>query len=158
MKFNVAILFFVSQAAQIYSAAVPEVESVDALECGNLGVMTLSDADRAVGLNAADIRKCADHPLGRHRDLAESSQPPMDVGRSVPPELTAREGFACEYSAPYGCSKGYCWKVCGSGGEWCWTTVGNPRSAWKTCGNWRDCSQGLSCGEGVGCGSCGCSC
>ncbi|OAL54694.1 hypothetical protein IQ07DRAFT_628456 [Pyrenochaeta sp. DS3sAY3a] len=68
----------------------------------------------------------------------------------------------CESSAPYGCSKdGFCWKVCGDGGKWCWTGTGsNGEKEFRKCSNWGQCSQAHPCA--TGCKKhpedCGCSC
>lgn len=68
----------------------------------------------------------------------------------------------CWYGAPYGCSNdGYCYRSCGSNGEWCWLAASNGNGAWLTCGNADQCAPGntgdAACGKGD-CDACGCSC
>ncbi|KAF5177531.1 hypothetical protein FRX31_032881 [Thalictrum thalictroides] len=62
MKLNIiSILFFAVQLAGIFAAAI----SNSTAECGSLGVMSTKDLPASI--NAANIRKCADHPLGHKR-------------------------------------------------------------------------------------------
>ncbi|GKZ24768.1 hypothetical protein AbraIFM66951_002012 [Aspergillus brasiliensis] len=47
----------------IYATALATDPNAEA-ECGSLGVMKLDPADLPEGVTPADVRKCADHPLG----------------------------------------------------------------------------------------------
>ncbi|KAI4253790.1 MAG: hypothetical protein L6R42_007450, partial [Xanthoria sp. 1 TBL-2021] len=57
---------------------------------------------------------------------------------------------ACHYGAPYGCDGGFCWRTCGSAGEWCWLAANNGNGAWLTCGSAGQCAPGS-----IGSASCG---
>ncbi|POR32174.1 Uncharacterized protein TPAR_07615 [Tolypocladium paradoxum] len=166
-------ILVVAYAALALGAAMPD----NAAECGQLGAMSLAlDAGKLPeGATLGDVRKCADHPLGRDRDLATASMPttgdlssapaaadnlpaettPNDAGNSG---LTALEGRACEKAAQFGCSKGYCWKTCGNNGEWCWTARNGGSGSWYTCNSWHECGTEDSYACGKFCSSCGCSC
>ncbi len=73
-------------------------------------------------------------------------------------QLTKRN---CWYGAPYGCSKGYCWKSCSQVGDWCWLASNDGNGGWLGCSNDNHCApastQGSACGKG-NCHDCGCSC
>ncbi|EPS45141.1 hypothetical protein H072_924 [Dactylellina haptotyla CBS 200.50] len=171
MKITTATLFAVAQATAVFGAA----GSSTAAECGTLGVFSVSAEDLPEGVQLTDVRKCADHPLGRHRDLKNASLAPMNaefIKRSQNnPEITAdtviatlfgRKASKCYYGAPYGCTDSYCWKSCGANGEWCWTASSGGLGQWKACSSFRDCSDspGFACGAGCSGKSkaCGCSC
>ncbi|KAL0564558.1 hypothetical protein V5O48_017487, partial [Marasmius crinis-equi] len=119
MKFTVAIVFLATQLNGVFSVAIRDGE-----ECGALGVM-------AVDGDATDVRKCANHPLGRDRFDTWESLAPIEANET---SLTSRAEEKCFYDAPYGCSGGYCWKACGSPGDgkWCWTAGGDGSGAWLT--------------------------
>ena len=167
MKLNVGILFAAAQVAGVFSAAVSNA----AAECGDLGVMPSYRAEEIPkGVVAEEIRTCANHPLGRERHLDTASLAPKEADEREPSEINftpadavkseanVLEERTCEYDAPYGCSKGYCWKVCGGGGEWCWTAANGGLGSWLTCTTWNDCGQiTYACGRGL-CDDCGCSC
>lgn len=81
-------------------------------------------------------------------DLAEGGNP-----------LEAR---ACWNGADYGCNRdGYCWRKCGSAGEWCWLAADSGSGPWLKCVDDKQCSPGNTRGSGCGkgdCDACGCSC
>lgn len=189
MKFTTPILFFapavlaaaVSESpATANSSAVAETAAVSAAylkaaaECGDLGVLSVVEADLPAGVNRAEVRTCLEHPLKGAHERHAGSLAPLDNAQieaavsaydrrlaSAPtPELGALEARACYYEAPYGCSDGYCWKACGSAGDgkWCWTANNLGWGSWITCHTYNDCgSTTYSCGQG-GCDACGCSC
>ncbi|KFY71236.1 hypothetical protein V499_08566 [Pseudogymnoascus sp. VKM F-103] len=77
-------------------------------------------------------------------DLSNSSMPPPGTAWARSSDkfnpLTAR---GCVSTAPFGCDlgKGRCWKVCGDGGQWCWTAGVQPAAVmWEElpqrCGVW----------------------
>ncbi|RAH77612.1 hypothetical protein BO86DRAFT_322812 [Aspergillus japonicus CBS 114.51] len=133
-------------------------------ECGNLGIMVVLTADLPEGVYPSDVRICRDHPLGRNRDIKGVSLAPLDPmdvqalegntaaleGRSEPTIPNTSELQACYKNAPYGCSGGYCWKVCGNNGEWCWTAKNSGVGAWYTCNRYQNCGTGTihACGRG----------
>ncbi|PYI29060.1 hypothetical protein BP00DRAFT_479945 [Aspergillus indologenus CBS 114.80] len=141
-------------------------------ECGNLGIMVVPTADLPKGVHPSDVRICRDHPLGRNRDIEGASLAPLDPmdvqtlegntaaleGRSEPKMPNTAELQTCYKNAPYGCSGGYCWKVCGNNGEWCWTAKNSGVGAWYTCNRYQNCGTGTIYACGRGCPSCGCSC
>ncbi|KAF3915548.1 hypothetical protein ABW21_db0204797 [Orbilia brochopaga] len=170
MKFTAAIIL-IAQFTSAYCAAV----SSDAAECGSLGVLDASNLPAGTDLSL--VRKCAGHPNGRDRDLANASMPPMDgeimkrsqnevlTPLSVRSVLTGQTTQKCYYGAPYGCTKGYCWKACGpqnGDGKWCWTANGLGFNEWIKCQTYNDCgSATYACGQGCGpknYAQCGCSC
>lgn len=116
-------------------AAAARLSQADAeAYCGDLGVMPVPE-----GANPDNVRTCLEHPLGSPK---------------TPQILEKRD---CWYGKKSGCSKGYCWKTCGQGGQWCWTAQGDGSGPWVTCGSDGDCNESQSCGGG-GCKACGCSC
>ncbi|KAL1613955.1 hypothetical protein SLS54_010165 [Diplodia seriata] len=159
MKLNIRIMYAMTIFTPVFSAAISDA----AAECGSLGVMSLDNLPE--GVDPADVRKCADHPLGSDPSMGESSVAPVvdesdgiaaDANNDTSPNLQAR---ACWFGAArYGCTDGYCWKTCGSGGKWCWTAKKGGIGEWYTCGNYRDCKEKWACGKGRDCDSCGCSC
>lgn len=67
----------------------------------------------------------------------------------------------CYYGAPYGCTKGYCWRTCGSDGERCWLAARGGSGDWLKCSNADECAPGNIGGAGCGkgdCDNCACSC
>ncbi|RAH40459.1 uncharacterized protein BO95DRAFT_424724 [Aspergillus brunneoviolaceus CBS 621.78] len=44
--------------------ATPEKIAAAEVECGSLGVMRIDPAELSEGVTMADVRMCADHPLG----------------------------------------------------------------------------------------------
>ncbi|OBT46357.1 hypothetical protein VE01_05379 [Pseudogymnoascus verrucosus] len=95
-------------------------------------------------------------------DLSNSSMPPPGTAWARSSDkfnpLTAR---GCVSTAPFGCDlgKGRCWKVCGDGGQWCWTAGGDGSGDWNTCSDWGQCNQQQSCGKNChNAAECGCSC
>ncbi|GKZ69492.1 hypothetical protein AnigIFM50267_004701 [Aspergillus niger] len=56
----------------IYATTAVSTDISAEEECGSLGVMKIDPADLPEGVTPADVRKCADHPLGYlpHPDAA----------------------------------------------------------------------------------------
>ncbi|RAH49952.1 uncharacterized protein BO95DRAFT_505203 [Aspergillus brunneoviolaceus CBS 621.78] len=174
MKFSAALLsILVPLTSSALTISPTSTENNDpAIECGDLGVMIIPAADLPEGVLPSDVRKCREHPLGRNRYLESASLAPLDPvdvqaltgntasgeARSEPKHLNTSEPQACYRDAPYGCSKGYCWKVCGSNGEWCWTAKGGGAGAWYTCNRYQNCGTGTMYVCGRNCPSCGCGC
>ncbi|KAI2821237.1 hypothetical protein CBS63078_9223 [Aspergillus niger] len=48
----------------IYATSAVSTDLSVEEECGSLGVMKVDPADLPEGVTLADVRKCADHPLG----------------------------------------------------------------------------------------------
>jgi hypothetical protein len=147
-------------ALAIIAKAVSTAISAE-VECGALGVMDVSSLPAGTDLSL--VRKCAAHPLGDARpfDFDDVSVPGgAEVTTLNKMDLGARGEDACVTSSPLGCSSGYCWKTCGSAGEWCWTAVGDGSGPWIKCQTYTQCNIDQSCGKGCGLGnkSCGCSC
>ncbi|KAF3902850.1 hypothetical protein AA313_de0207259 [Arthrobotrys entomopaga] len=167
MKFTAVTLLALAQFTGGLCAAV----SSTAAECGKLGIIS-ADTILPANVQASDVRRCADHPLGRDRDLKNASLAPMTsefMKRSQNSEVTADTVIAhlsgrskCYFGAPYGCTKGYCWKSCGKNGEWCWTASQGGLGQWKACSSFNDCSTSGDFACGAGCTgkskACGCSC
>ncbi|KAK1234642.1 hypothetical protein PQX77_002156, partial [Marasmius sp. AFHP31] len=55
LAINIGTLAVLAQIAVVYSAVVDD--------CGDLGLMKVSE-----GTNSSDVRKCADHPLGKDKE------------------------------------------------------------------------------------------
>lgn len=102
--------------------------NVDPAECADQGgVLQISAADLPEGTLLSDVRKCADHPLGRDRKKETwSIPPPAEEGdNSTSPVPRAGQDIsqtqACYYDAAYGCTyeggTGYCWKHCGASND-----------------------------------------
>ncbi|PTB39177.1 hypothetical protein M441DRAFT_433671 [Trichoderma asperellum CBS 433.97] len=137
--------------------------------CGELGAINLGPNELPGHVSLEDVRTCAQHPLGRNRTLDlsdEASVPPAYVNQSMAGnEITSHvrrlAQDSCYFGAPYGCSKGYCWKACGSTpGKWCWTAAGGGYGKWNQCASYEDCGTDdarFSCGAFCG-KHCGCSC
>lgn len=150
------IFVFAFQVAHVFAGVAPSA----AEECGDLGVMAYTDAALAKGINTTGIRTCKEHPLGPNPRPEPQGLGESDAKRDLDDLLNPREELqACWYGDPYGCSKGYCYKVCGDNGRWCWTAWNGGWGDWRTCSAKDDCkdTQGAECGEG-GCKACGCSC
>lgn len=162
MRFTIGLVALAFQAVGVLSLRSEAELAALVEECGDLGVAAIPE-----GADPSHYRHCANHPLGEHiewddNDLApmEVNKPRRDVAAMKGSEIFAR---ACYDKAPYGCDRGYCWKTCGSPGEWCWTALGNDgRGDWRKCAAYTDCSGGddHKCGQGCKQGSkaCGCSC
>lgn len=124
-------------------SARPNDANTDAAKtCGDLGVITSKDL---AGTAPQNSRLCREHP----NSLVNGGMGPNAAQK-------------CWYGAPYGCSKGYCFRTCSSPvkGSWCWITrEGGGAEEWKTCSRDEDCKSGGVCSPKVsGCKSCGCSC
>ncbi|KAG7097998.1 hypothetical protein E1B28_005306 [Marasmius oreades] len=132
-------------------AQVNVPSAADIAECGELGVLTYNLTDLPEGVDPKSVRKCAGHP-----GLPQ-----------ITPEIAARDGApvstilgkrSCWYGTnPYGCSSGFCWKSCGSDGEWCFTAQNDGWGAYNTCNTNFDCNEDMTCAQGD-CAGCGCSC
>ncbi|KAF8132732.1 hypothetical protein K438DRAFT_1641960, partial [Mycena galopus ATCC 62051] len=119
--------------------------------CGALGVMKVPDV-LPEGVNPTDIRKCAGHPVE------------INGTRANHDGFQGLVGCACVTSAQFGCSEfngvGYCWNVCGTGGEWCWTANNGGFGGWDMCISVNHCgtdNNAYRCGAS-GCARCDCSC
>ncbi|KAF2142699.1 uncharacterized protein K452DRAFT_307639 [Aplosporella prunicola CBS 121167] len=152
MKFYVGIIFAAAASTRVLSAAVSDT----AAECGSLGVMSIDNIPEDV--DAANVRKCANHPLGRNRPLAETSLGPMEDSNDTSVEAPSLQARDCWFGAEYGCTKGYCWRTCGTVGKgtWCWTASDGGTGPWYTCKTYSDCNKSQPCGKN--CDKCGCSC
>ena len=148
--------------AMAFSSAIPDANAAD--ECSGLGGTMSIPADRLPkGVSPSDVRKCVEHPLGRERYLEEASLAPFEDAKKNSTQLKTRDPLneraadACYYGAPYGCSRGYCWKSCGNNGEWCWTANLGGLGSWITCNTWMDCgTTTYACGIGGASGGCSC--
>ncbi|KAL8815161.1 MAG: hypothetical protein Q9223_005680 [Gallowayella weberi] len=92
---------------------------------------------------------------------AQSGRPSPDDGRgTIPATSLANSGNTsklverCWYGSPYGCSNGFCYRSCGSAGEWCWLAANNGNGAWLTCGSDNQCAPGSVGGAACGKGDC----
>ncbi|KAI1072867.1 hypothetical protein LB507_011480 [Fusarium sp. FIESC RH6] len=159
--------------ALAFAAITPLFAAADSLYkgneavCGSLGVMNVAPSDIPVGVKASEVRLCADHPNGgRDRQLDPkkgASLAPFENKKPVQHSPKSLFERTCELTAPYGCSDRFCWKVCGKGGQWCWTANAKGTGPWRGCHSWHDCGMD---DEHYGCGNncrtrpqdCGCSC
>lgn len=145
MKLGTTILLTTAIATGVFSA--------DEDECGSLGLMVPDGAKLPAGVNASEVRKCADHPLSR------------EAG----PRLAKRRGGCGGTGGKMsGCSDGFCWKDCQgidvmigqNFGAWCWTARGDEGFGyWIPCTGDSECKPSYACGqaiEGTYCGLCGC--
>ncbi|KAF8592717.1 hypothetical protein K439DRAFT_31845 [Ramaria rubella] len=145
---------FIALATVLFPQTITAASvSSAAEECGALGVMEVPDV-LPDGVTVADVRKCAGHPLELDGGASRVTNGTSHATR----DLETRKEDACETGAPYGCTRGFCWKVCGPKGEWCWTAGGGGLGAWNTCQTYRDCGDSFTWTCGIGCPSCGCSC
>lgn len=146
MKLGTAILLTTAIATGVFSA--------DEDDCGSLGLMVPDGAKLPAGVNASDVRKCAEHPLGRQAG----------------PGGLVKRGGGCGGTGgkESGCSEGFCWKDCHgidviigqNFGAWCWTARGDEGFGnWYPCTRDSDCKPSYACGKaimGTYCGLCGC--
>lgn len=156
MKFNVGIIFAAVAFTRVFSIAVPDDDA--AARCGSLGIMSLDDIPEDA--RAGNVRKCAGHPLGHNRPFEGTSFAPMDDSAETAVASTNTSNLqerACWFDSEYGCTKKFCWKVCGNGGKWCWTASNGGYGPWRTCSSYHDCKKSFPCGKGCG-SDCGCSC
>jgi hypothetical protein len=125
------------------------------------------------GMDASTVRHCADHPLGRDLDAADSTSKrttDIDLAERADDDATTTDDKSpeaifgmpqsCNYGPPYGCHRHWCWRECGPHDKhfWCWIAEGNGGGPWRRC-NWDwDCRPETGGNCGIGCGSCGCSC
>lgn len=161
MKANIflsLIGLFAAGAIASPTSAEAAAEAALVAECGDLGVMRVDVSQLPDGINPADVRRCADHPLGRSPSMAPASSSDLQE-RDTEDDLVSLKPRACYTKQTYGCDQGYCWKQCGllNTGEWCWTATVAGLGTWASCNKDTDCSTLLSCGIGV-CKACGCGC
>ncbi|KAF7373480.1 Protein kinase domain protein [Mycena sanguinolenta] len=155
MKFSTSFIALVA-AMLSQTAAATSIDTTATDECGALGVMQIPDV-LPDGVSRTDFRKCASHPFEVNGTR---------INHDGTLGLVARAADTCETASPYGCTVsngvGYCWKVCGSGGQWCWTASNYGAGPWDTCNTFKDCGiDNAAFGCGVGCSQpsqCGCSC
>ncbi|KAJ7501639.1 hypothetical protein B0H11DRAFT_1799798 [Mycena galericulata] len=151
MKFSSSTIFFTLVAAALSQvAASSAVNTAD--ECGALGVMEVPEI-LPEGVDPTAIRKCAGHPLGINGTRPGHNSLEGLVRRAC---VTSGPTVGCEVES----GVGYCWKVCGTGGEWCWTASNGGFGGWDTCITASNCgtdNNEYGCGAG-GCNNCGCSC
>lgn len=140
-------------ATGILSAIIDTHAAADG--CGNLGVM-IDNGTLPEGVDPTQLRKCVDHPLGKP-DLTPRGELADTAGTLV--KRVCDPG-----SAKWGCSNGYCWKLCGppGSGNWCWTARDEGYGDWITCSSSTECSLSFACGQpggaNVPCDACGCKC
>jgi hypothetical protein len=169
MQLNKCLILLATCATTAFSVAVPDAAAAD--ECSNLGgVMSMEAHKLPEGVSLSDLRKCVEHPHGRERFLDEASLAPFEEGDAPSDEkkkknstdieaggLEERAADACYTAAPYGCSRGYCWKTCGDNGKWCWTAYKAGLGSWIKCSTYNDCgTTTYACGIGGVSGGCGC--
>jgi len=159
--------------ALAFAAMTPLVAAGDCLYkgneavCGDLGVMNVAPSDIPKGVLASEVRLCADHPNGgRDRELDPkngASLAPVEDEKRIQPSPKTLFERRCTLSHPYGCSEGFCWKVCGKSGQWCWTAAAKGSGHWRGCHSWMDCGMdadkyacGMHCRTRPG--NCGCTC
>ncbi|KAL7900570.1 hypothetical protein HDV63DRAFT_369092 [Trichoderma sp. SZMC 28014] len=164
-----SILAAASAAVQRSNRATNDIATNDISaqsNCGELGVMSFNASELPDYVSLDNVRMCAKHPQGRNRTLD------LSEGASLPPALANNQSIAnnsgaghlnkrsCEFTAPYGCSRGWCWKTCDQGGKWCWTAEGGGYGPWRKCASYTDCgTDDATFGCGQACGKqCGCSC
>ncbi|KAH6886794.1 hypothetical protein B0T10DRAFT_549750 [Thelonectria olida] len=145
MKF---ISAFSTLVAYVAVGALSMPSDSAAAECGALGVADWDLNSLPAGVDVKDLRKCKEHPL--------SLVSPNEVENSL-------EKRTC-YDGPKsgGCSDGWCWKTCGSGGRWCWGAWNNGFGDWVKCKADTTCfgafgTGGAACSQGS-CKKCGCGC
>ncbi|KAI1850264.1 hypothetical protein JX265_002162 [Neoarthrinium moseri] len=156
MKFNAIAILTVFQ---VLVKADEAATAAAAAQCGDLGVLSFNAKDLPDGVNASDVRNCAEHPLGNGNMLKRDNDNETTTESRGLDLLSPRD---CYDKAPYGCTDGYCWKACGSAGDgkWCWTANNGGLGSWITCKTYNDCggSALYACGKGLNCKTCGCSC
>ncbi|CEI60176.1 hypothetical protein FVEN_g6360 [Fusarium venenatum] len=166
--FNNFLLVLAYSAIGLSAATPASPEARAKAICGDLGILDITTLQD--GVEPAELRLCADHPLGRKRNLDPkqgSSIAPGDKG--LPKDVSPADSTGllskriCWDVAPYGCeNRSYCWKVCGQNGEWCWTAHAGGSGAWRGCRTWGDCGtddKDFGCGKNCkASGICGCSC
>ncbi|RDB29460.1 hypothetical protein Hypma_014819 [Hypsizygus marmoreus] len=102
-----ASLTNITVGATLGGLMVPRTADDSTDDCANLGG-PMPKSNLPDGVIASDVRKCAAHPLGG----GDKDKSPK----------------ACQTESDGGCSKGYCWKVCGDNGQWCWTAENGGRA------------------------------
>jgi hypothetical protein len=123
-------------------------------ECGDLGVLDVPE-----GQLESETRHCANHPghntspiLGRRTRRGRTT-----VTDSAGAEVFALAARECAYTDGPKCAKnGYCWKNCGTSGNWCWMTYKTSSGPWLACDADRDCNVSAGTCSGGSCEECGC--
>ncbi|KAL5092916.1 hypothetical protein Trisim1_000648 [Trichoderma cf. simile WF8] len=165
MKTATTTLLFI-----VFSASVVRPENISPRDieaqklCGDLEVMKMDVNQLPTGISPDSVRMCEEHPLNQDGiDILDgASLAPADVSqRGVTSALPLYFGVkrACYYAAPYGCTRGYCWKACDDDGKWCWTASQGGYGNWATCKTFEDCGlddDDFGCGKR--CQRCGCGC
>ncbi|KAF5180909.1 kinase domain protein [Thalictrum thalictroides] len=171
MKLNIiSILFIAVHLVGVFAAS--DISNSAAEYCGSLGVTSTEDLPASI--NAADVRICADHPLGHKRSGVQSLAPMSNADLTAAAANNANNFLAfrgihldaCFFEAPFGCSNGFCWRVCGpaGSGQWCWIASNGGAGDWTKCSSYLDCrdknAPSFDCGRNCKQGSkaCGCSC
>ncbi|KAL6690933.1 hypothetical protein J3F84DRAFT_352854 [Trichoderma pleuroticola] len=117
MKTSTTTLLFIVFAASVVRPDNISPRDIDAWKfCGDLEVMKMDVNQLPPGISMDNVRMCQEHPLNQDDiDILDgASLAPADVsqsgGTSALP-LHFRVKRACYYAAPYGCTRGYCWKM-----------------------------------------------
>ena len=133
MRFTLAMGLVALQGAGILSASLEA-------QCGKLGVMKLDKSTLPPNIDPDQVRLCDEHPTA------------LEQGNVFE--------RACYTAKLVGCSRGYCFRQCGTAnsGQWCWTAAVFGYGRWLDCTKDNDCSVFDACGLGSNCGACGCSC
>ncbi|KAL7933109.1 hypothetical protein V8C35DRAFT_304943 [Trichoderma chlorosporum] len=165
MKMSNAALLHIILALPVVETKhiAPQDESAQQL-CGDLEVLKTDISQLPNGIPVENVRMCKGHPLDQDTfdildgaSLAPVDVSPYDAALGLFLHLGAKR--ACYYAAPYGCTRGYCWKACDAEGKWCWTAAHDGYGAWIECKTFEDCGQDdevFSCGKS--CQRCGCGC
>ncbi|KAL6786419.1 hypothetical protein J3E68DRAFT_420882 [Trichoderma sp. SZMC 28012] len=165
MKTPTTTLFFIVFAASVVRPENISPGDIDPQKlCGDLEVMKMDANQLPSGISLDNVRMCKEHPLTQDDiDILDGAHlAPADVSQSSGTSaLPLYFGIkrACYYAAPYGCTRGYCWKACDDDGKWCWTASQGGYGAWATCKTFEDCGlddDDFGCGKR--CQRCGCGC
>ncbi|KAL8810444.1 MAG: hypothetical protein Q9200_002571 [Gallowayella weberi] len=97
-----------------------------------LSTLLLTITQATIALSSAPAGRPT--PNDNERDTLKTTDPTTD-------KLVARD---CWFGASYGCSKGYCWKSCGTRGQWCWLATNNGAGPWFKCSNDQMCAPGIT--------------
>jgi hypothetical protein len=121
-------------------------------ECGDLGVLDVPE-----GQSESETRHCLEHPGRDATPISIGRRGRTTVTDSESAEVFALAARECAYTDAPKCAKnGYCWKNCGTSGNWCWMTYKSPTGPWLSCEADRDCNVSAGKCSGGGCKKCGC--
>ncbi|PTB41692.1 hypothetical protein M441DRAFT_192721 [Trichoderma asperellum CBS 433.97] len=141
-----------SAAFQRSNRATNEI-SADSI-CGELGVMRFNASELPDYVSPNNVRMWPSLPPA----YTNKQSPASNATNSNVRHLNER---SCYFEAPYGCSRGWCWKACDQGsGKWCWAAANSGYGSWKKCTTYADCgtdNSAFGCGRLCGV-QCGCSC